>query len=160
MALAVIVPGPALVRIDAGAGLEDLGYSDNGIVIDEEGFFLDVPGDQHGGDDGPPIDVQYLGEIARIRMELTKWDSTVAAKVEARLAGGTAGTPGTPGTLMFQDSKTIRLLIASTLLPRNYPRVFVRGAINCNRGTKYSRFVCEFEAHKNGSGVLRNAVTS
>ena len=68
MAIAVIVDGLVTVKITPYGGAQaSLGYTRNGVDITFEGFFLDVMGDETGGDDGPPIDRQYLGEIARIR---------------------------------------------------------------------------------------------
>lgn len=162
MTAAVQVTGPALVRVGTGTdnALESLGHTGQGADVQSQGFFLDVPGDENGGDAGPPIEVQYMGEIARVRLEMTKWDSAVAAKVQSRLADGTAGTPGTAGTLMFGDGKTIRVLLSTTNGPMNFPRCFLRNPWEINRGTKYSRLVLEFEAHKDGSGVLFNAVTT
>lgn len=152
------VAGPAAIRIgDEGvalAALDLLGYTRNGAEMTSEGYFLNIPGDQNGGDDGPPIDVQYLGETARIRIELTKWDATIAAGIEARIQGGTGGTPGTPGSLMSANSH--RLLIFTTAQARNFPRAFPRGAIELNKGTRFSILVFEFEAHEDASGVLWN----
>lgn len=162
MTAAVIVDGAAVIKVGTGEeeALETLGYTRNGADVREEAFFLDVPGDENGGEHGPPIDVQIFGEIARIRLEMTKWDTTVAGEVRSRVKDGTAGVPQTAGTLMFGDNKAIRLLIHSTNRPQNFPRAFPRGAIEINKGTRYSMLVCEFEAHKDANGILYNAVTS
>jgi hypothetical protein len=162
MAITVNVAGPAEVKVGTGSAgaLESLGYTRQGADVRNQGFFIDVPGDQHGGDQGPPIEVQYLGEIARIRLELTKWDDAIAAKVRTRLLAGTEGTPGTAGTLMFGDSKTVRVLLNTTTGKMNFPRCFIRGEWEMNKGTKYSTLVLEFEAHKDGSNILYNAVAT
>jgi len=160
MPAAVNVFGPAAISVDVGSGLTALGYTRQGAEIRDQAFWIDVPGDQYGGDQGPPIDVQYLGEIARIRLELTKWDETVATNLRARLAGDTEGQPGTPGTLMFGGSKCSRLLINPTTGPWNFPRAFLRDVWEMNKGTKYSTLVLEYEAHKDANGVLYNAVST
>jgi hypothetical protein len=162
MAAAVQVFGPALIKVGTGSvgALESLGYTRQAADIRSQGFFLDVPGDENGGDQGPPIDIQYLGEIARVRLELTKWDEVVAAKVRSRLAAGTEGTPGTAGTLMFGGSKSIRVLVHSTTGPMNFPRAFLRDPWEIAKGTRYSTLVLEFEAHKDGSGILYNALVT
>ena len=162
MAMTVNVAGPAIIQVDTGVAnaLEDLGYTANGAEVEVRGFYGDVPGDENGGDSGPPIDVQYFGDIAVVRLEFTRYDPTVLDKVVCRLYGGTAGTPGTPGTLMFAGSKTYRLLIKTTSLPMNFPRAIYRGSRVVNKGTKFSREISEFECHKNGSGVLWNTTTS
>ncbi len=163
MAASVVVAGVAEVQIysTAGAAMAILGYTRNGVEITKEGFFLDVPGDSNGGDDGPPIDVQYHGETARIRCELTKFDNALADEIKGRIADlDTNSTPGTPpgaGVLMFAGAEAIRLLINSASDPINFPRVFPRFPIEQNRGTKFSTLIVEFEAHANGSGVLYDA---
>ena len=161
MALAVVVDGPALIKTGTGSAdaLESLGYSIDGIQIAENGYFDDVPGDQNGGTAGPPIDVQYMGEIHRIRMELSKWDIAVAAKLFPKLKGGTAGVIGTPGTLIAGSSSYYRLLIVPTSNPRNYLAAIPRGAIEINKGTRFSRLVLDFECHA-FSGTLYNETTT
>jgi len=160
MAISVVTTGPALVKVDTGVAgaLEDLGYSINGVEITETVLETDVPGDQNGGDEGPPIDIQYLGQIDRVRMELSKYDIAVADKIRARLLGGTAGVIGTPGTLIAGTSVFYRLLILPTTNPRNYVAAIPREPIEVNRGTKFSRLVLEFECHA-FSGTLWNVVT-
>jgi hypothetical protein len=164
MAEAIQVTGPVVVRVGAeGANLASLsllGYTRNGAEMSQQGFFLDVPGDEYGGDDGPPIDVQYMGETATIRLELTKWDATVAAEVEARLQGGTGGTPGVPGTLMFGGSVSWRVLLDTTSGDRNFLRCFPREVIELNKGTRFSTLVVVFEAHEGAGGVLWNTDTA
>ena len=162
MAESVQVAGPCLVKVGTGSAgsLETLGYTRQGADVRDQAFFVDVPGDQNGGDQGPPIDIQYMGEIARIRLELTKWDDAIAAKIRTRLLAGTEGSPGTAGTLMFGDSKTVRVLLSTTMGPMNFPRAFLRDPWEVNKGTKYSTLVVEFEAHKDSTGVLYNAVTT
>jgi len=162
MSRIVNVSGATLIYVDTGSAnaLEGLGYSVNGVEVELRGYFGDVPGDEHGGDQGPPIDVQYFGEIAIVRFEMSKYDSAIAAKCEPRLLGGTAGQPGASGTLMFGDEKVYRLLLYNTGGPLNFPRAFPRGSIEVNKGTVFSRYRMEWECHKDASGVLFNASTT
>jgi len=158
--VALVKVGPVTATSDS---IWDLGYTRNGAEISFQGFFLDVPGDENGGDDGPPIDVQYMGETATIRMELTKYNATVAEQVQARLSDGAGGVPGQAGFLMFGDAKAWRLLIVPANSPINFPRAFPRNVIELNKGTRFSTLVVEFEAHKAGTGaaaVLWNADTT
>lgn len=167
MARTVHVAGPAAISIDSGVGnsLELLGLTINGAEIREEIFMENVPGDENGGDAGPPIDVQYFGEVHSVRLELSSWDSVVIAKLLPVLYGGVAGVLGTAGTLMGQGAKTFRLLINSSNEPRNYPRAFLRNQKETNKGTKFSRYVLEFQCHAvgtvySGGGTIYNAVTT
>ena len=154
MAIAVIVDGLVTVKITPYGGAQaSLGYTRNGVDITFEGFFLDVMGDENGGDDGPPIDSQYLGEIARIRCELTKWDAAEALNVMERHADSAAGSPLiTPGNaLINQDGGYLALELTSANRTYTFPKVFPRNAIELNKGTKFSTFTCEFEAHRFGA---------
>jgi len=161
MAIAVVTTGPAHIQVDTGASnaLESLGYTRNGVEIIETVFSGNVAGDQNGGDDGPPIDVQYFGQIDRVRIELTKFDTSILDKVRPRLYGGTAGSIGTSGTLWAGGAKTYRLLIEPTSLPRNYIMAIPREPIEVNRGTRFSTVIMEWECHASG-GVLWNTTTS
>jgi hypothetical protein len=61
--------GKATIRVNTGSAgvLETVGYTRNGADLTTEGFWIDVPGDENGGDSGPPIEIQYVGEMARVR---------------------------------------------------------------------------------------------
>lgn len=161
MAVAVLTTGPALIRTGTGisGALQDLGYSINGVEIIETVFMSDVPGDQNGGDEGPPIDIQYFGQIDRVRMELSSYDQAVADKIRPRLLGGTAGLIGTAGTLIAAGTLYYRLLISPTTLPRNYLSAIPREPIEVNRGTKFSRLILEWECYQ-VAGVLWNLITA
>jgi len=156
MTMAPQVFGPALIKL----GEAPLGYTRTGAAIRGKAVFQDVPGDENGGEQGPPIDIQYLGETAVIRLELTKYDPAIAAKALARLKDGTEGTTGVSGTLMFGSDKTSSL----TLSPISgqamvFPRGLLRGDWELTRGTRYSTLAREFEAHKDGAGKLSQYVT-
>ena len=160
MAEVIQIPGACHIYVDTNGGaFEALGYSINGVEIAEEPFFLNVPGDQNGGDDGPPIDVQFLGQIHRIRMELSKWDSSVADKCICIAKGTTIGQNATAGTLMAGGAKTYKLALRSASLPRTYPLAFLRNQIESQRGTKFSRLLLEWECHVS-SGVIYTQTTS
>lgn len=166
MAITYHVDGPAQIKVGTGVSgaLEVLGYTRDGAEIRLEGFFEEVKSDDTGGEQGPPGDLNYLGEQAVIRLELVKYDGTVADKVMPRIKGQTPpGTPASPGQLMLQDSKAIRLLIQPSgtgAVPWNFPAGIVYGAIEVNKGTRHSRLVMEWRALKDSSGVLFNNVTT
>jgi hypothetical protein len=98
-----------------------LGYTRDGAHVSTEAFWENVPGDENGGQQGPPIDIQYMGETARIRLELTKWDTTLADALAARLSGTTPGVVKTSGTLVFAGGYYFRVLIRTTNTPINFP---------------------------------------
>jgi hypothetical protein len=157
MAESVFVPGAAPIRVGTGAAdaLELLGYTKRGADLRFESMSVDVPGDQNGGEQGPPIDIEYLGDIAHVRLELSKVDKAVRDKLMNRLKGGTAGTPGAAGTLVFQDSKAFRLVIDSPGDPYDFGRAtLVKTPHELNVGTLYQTVVFEFVCYKNAAGVL------
>lgn len=166
MAVTPHVAGLATIKIDdfTGPGLQTLGYTRDGAEMSEETFWGDVPGDERGGEQGPPIDIQYFGAIARVRLELTKWDSAVQALIEAAVPGGTAGSPMVidPGTLIFTAGKHFRLLISTPTDPRNFLLAIPRMPRELNKGTKFSTLVTEWECHAdpNNGNVLWNTTTA
>lgn len=161
MAATVVVPGAATVKIQVtGGSIVTLGYTRNGVEISEATYLLDVPGDENGGDEGTPIDVQHLSEAHVLRLNLTKWDTTVATELFKKTPGttinSTLGTPAAAGTLLFAQGGTYRVLIDAANFDRNYPRCVLRGAIEHSVGSKYQALLCELVAYKDGSGVLWN----
>jgi len=164
MALSIQVDGLATIKIASpfGGSLETLGYSENGVEITERLFTGDVHGDENGGDQGPPIDIQYFGEEHIIRMTLTKYDEAVLDKIRAGIAGGTAGTPGTSGTLYIQGGVAWRLLIHTVNRPRNYVQVVFTEPKEINKGTKHSKAMIVGRAVRldGDSGAIYNSTTT
>lgn len=154
------VAGAAQIKVGTGSdgALEELGYTRNGADIADEAYWLDIPGDENGGDAGPPIEIQYIGQTARVRLELTKYDTAVADKIACRVRGGTVGQPAAAGTLVFANSYDFRVLVNSPSYPQNFTRCVPRAPIEINKGTRFAVLVLEFEAYKDGNGVLYNAV--
>ena len=156
--------GLALIQVGTGSAgaLETLGYTRNGADVSEEGFWIDVPGDENGGDSGDPIDIQYIGEMARVRLELTKFDQVILAKVMKRLNedAKTAGTVGTVGHFVFLNASEFRLVINTPTDPKNFLRAVPRAPTQRNMGTRFTMKVVEFDCYKNSNGVLYNATTS
>lgn len=156
------VDGPAHIKIASPntGSLENLGYTMNGAEITEQEFDLDVFSDQNGGDAGPPINIQVMGEVHTVRLLLVQWDETVLNKVRAKVAGETAGTPATPGTLKLATGNFYRLLIHTTTLPRNYLAVTFREPMEINKGTKHSQQLIIATCYEDSNGDIYNATTS
>lgn len=173
MSALVQVPGACLVKTNTGStgALESLGYSINGVEVSEEMLTEDVPGDQNGGEGGPPVDIQDFGHIARIRMELSVWDFTVAGKIRGRLNAATSSytpTPGagispTPGTLIVANILHFRLLLLPTIAgdAMNFLAAVPREPYAINLGTKFARLIFEWIAYPPvGGGTLWNTTTT
>ncbi len=153
-----------LVDLADGNGLVTLGTGADMPVITDEAYWFDVPGDSHGGPQGPPIDIQYLGQVRRGRVEMSRFDNVVYERMKSRMANtadGNTVADADIGNLMIQDSKTIRVLFRSTNRVRNFPIAFVRDSIELPQGTKYSGLLMIFEAHRNQTtGVIENTLPS
>lgn len=150
MAATVQVAGACLVQTNTGEDnvFEDLGYSINGVEITEECLVFNVPGDQNGGDDGLPVEIQEMGEHHFIRMDMSVWDAAVAEKTAfAKYKGNTAGVEPTPGTLMFGTGGFFSLKLNSPNFKRTYTKAFpVTRPVETNAGTKYQHLIIEWEA--------------
>src|SRR5215469_11533278 len=132
MAAAIEIPGATPISVNTGGAgaLALLGYTVNGAEITAENIWEDVPGDQGGGEGGIPIDIQMFGQIHRIHLEFSKWDTAVLTNLEAcinaqgTLSTITAGKSPVPGSLVFANGANFRLLInppSVSSLIRNYP---------------------------------------
>ena len=148
MAIQPNVACKALVKIDTGTSnaLENLGYSINGINIDEQAFREDIFSDQGGGNSGMPVDVMMHGERHIITLDMVYWDPAVGAKIQY-VRGTTAGEAASPCTLMMGDSKFYRLLITGTGFTRNYLRAFAVSRSLGQIGTHPSILRLSFEAY-------------
>lgn len=164
MAITVHRAGKTLVKIDVSAALDtwqDLGYTRDGVDISEQPFYLDVHGDENGGDAGPPIDTQHLGEIHTVTCMLTKWDKTVENAIRNALReSSTPGTLPTPGQFMIQDSEYFKVGLAAAdpmteTQDRTYQYCIVRQPKTLNKGTKHEVLLFVFEAWMPaGGGVI------
>jgi hypothetical protein len=153
MAELVQVPGPAHILLNTGASaaLQAWGFTENGAIVREEMLKLDVPGDQNGGDQGNPIEIQDLGRVGRVHLEMSKWDATVSQQVIAKSnTNGTGavaqGVSPVPGVLIFSNTTYFRLLINPTVagFVRNFLVAVPIEAYEMNIGTKYARFVTDW----------------
>ena len=159
MAAAVHVAGTLAISTDVSGSLAALGYSVNGVNITVLEFMENIPGDEKGGDAGPPIDVLSHGTIHIVEFDMTKWDDALAGQIDTRVKSGTAGSVSA-GDLMRADSKALRLLLNGANFTRNYLHAIPRGNIQLGPvGSRYSRRRFVFECHDVG-GVLYNSTTS
>lgn len=171
MAATPQVSGPCEIKVDTGTSraLQSLGWTANGVTIERTRLTVDIPGDQNGGDDGVPIDIQDFGGFYRVKLELTKWDSTVASKVRVlgnpngtTFSGVSLGQVVTPGTLIVSNSGYYRLLLLPTdatqavnflcAIPKEDPE-------QLNLSSKFSRLMLSFVCYPL-SGVMWNTTTT
>ena len=173
MTILVNASGPILFKIAIDSGLttlQNLGYALDQPRVIEQPYWYDVHGDQHGGMNGPPIDVQYLGMVIRVRAELSRFDRDVANIVRKRIRNGTIGSvpDADIGALAFQSPEFMRVVMSpqhavrgSASETRNYVCCIPREATEQSYGTKFSTFIFEFEAHRYqaSSGLVENSTS-
>jgi hypothetical protein len=131
-----------LVKIQKTGVLSDalstLGYTVGGVNIIENVYHSDIQNDEDGGPEGPPADVQIMGQIDYVQLVLNKYDAAVWTVLCASTPGGTQGLAPTPGTLMLQSGNYWRLLLVGTNFTRNYTRVIIREPRQLSVGSKHS----------------------
>ncbi len=159
---AINVTGRVEVKIQlaVGAGqLVKLGECLDMADVEDRAYWNPIAGDRHGGPQGPPIDIQYLGSIYVVRMELSRWDTTVWDALKKRKVQATAGTIllAEVGTLML-GSNAFRLLLHSTTRPLNFPAAVLRDSVQFGMGTKFTSLGLTFECHRCQDGTARDGI--
>ena len=129
------VAGPLEIWVGTGAllALEFLGWTVNGADIEESPFFSPIVSDEYGGDAGPPSDYQLMGTQHRISLEMSKYNETVAAKLNNfynTVQAVTDSLTASVGMLINCNSLTTRLLLVggpagSPTFVRNYPAAMI-----------------------------------
>lgn len=158
MAALVHVAGTCAISTDITGSLTLLGYSVNGVDIEEQDYMENIHGDEKGGDAGTPIDVLKHPDLHIVTMELSKWDDTVAGVISSRVNGGVAGSTSY-GVLYRSDNKYCRLLLNAANFTRNYLIAIPRTPIRLGpTGSRSSRLRLVFECH-DSTGVLWNTTT-
>ena len=162
------VSGPVLVKINLrdGNGFVNLGYTSEGVQIEEEFYTNPIHSDQFGGTAGPPVDRQFMGKKAKIGLSLVEYSIAVVKKMREGQAStnwstGSAGTLVNIGGLLSCGKRTfqIQLLgaadvaataadagavtIATTL---NYPNCWYSGPVRFPIGSKNTVWDFDIEA--------------
>lgn len=138
------------------------GYAMDMTRIREQPFWHDVPSDENGGPQGPPIDVQFLGAIVQIQIEMSRWDVAQVALLR-KYASATQGTisPNEVGTFMSNKAVALLCYAPTQPLPLYFPFCIVREPIEFGAGTKFSSVQLNFTAYKHPtSGVLYSQDTT
>ena len=129
--LCALVAGPCEVWVDTGASnaMEFLGWTANGVTIEERMFHGEIHDDTAGGDQGPPTDYQNFGGQHRIHLELQRYQDSVLAKVEARF--NVAASSNGVGMLLGCVGGLFRVLLRGPNFVRNYESANSAGKGNC-----------------------------
>ena len=159
--ICAFVAGPIEIWVDTGASraAEFLGWSANGVQIEEIGFHSPVVSDENGGDQGVPVDYQFFGRQHRVTCELSKLQKLVLGKVEQRYNAANIGAgEASVGMLLGCLDVTYRLLLKSTTgnFIRNYLAAVALDPIERSPvGSQYTRARVSFTCNP-VAGVLFN----
>jgi hypothetical protein len=172
------VPGAVNVRISGLtglSGLQDLGWTEDGVEVTEREFTIECKTDRYGGVQGPAAENQTLGMEAELRFTLTEFNTQFLMMLRSRLPGNTVtGAPpgriATPGTLKFANGGLVRCLLQGALdtaaiaasvavaelaTPLNYPFCEIVDAVSFNLGTRHQKLQFVLKARQ---GVVSSNV--
>lgn len=153
--------GPALVNVALdGSTYTALGYSADGVRITLNSYSEDVISD----DSGPavPGDIQWMGQDARIVMDMVRFDKTTMEILKRRLRTSAVSSEGlvpaaAVGTLLVTGGLYFGLQIypnqrtgLTAELPYKFPVCNVEGAIESPVGTRVRRTSLVFRAIPQG----------
>ena len=157
---------------DSYAALVKVGEQTSDTQLAVQHIKHKVPGDRHGGPEGPPIEEQILGMVITGELNLSRWDQEVRRKIERFNAMATDGAIAQSeiGSLLLRD-RSFRILIDPTktnaialseagagaaedddYFVRNFVCCTIDTPIACGQGTKFSSLRFSFTAHRAPEG--------
>ena len=130
-----------------------LGYCEDGVQISVFPKYADIYSDDMGGREGVPTDSQFLGATAAIRMLFTKYNKTfmdnLSCFTQTALTSNAKGLMPVLGSFVRQDSLGAVLLLTAVNEQLSFATTFLRGGWEINSGTRYRRYILDFEAWLN-----------
>lgn len=162
MAQQFFMSGPATVTFDG----QVLGLNRGEIPISIQPRFIDVPTDEFGGSEGVPADAQFMGAIATVQLQLTKYDPTIMQKVLRLVPFASSsyeyGEFPAIGTFVKQQGMARALKLTSINETRLFDVAFIRNPFECNMSARYRVYMVSFECWMDAAAtrelfVFRNA---
>jgi hypothetical protein len=178
------VTGPVLVKVNLrdGGGFVNLGYTTEGVQLEETFYTNPIHSDQYGGTAGPEVDRQFMGKSAKISLSLVEYNLAVVKKLRegqsaSMWASGVPGTITTVGGLVtcgnaaFQimligalDTAAIAANAGATVIADylNFPNCWYDGPVRMPIGSKNTVFDFDIKATpwttdttQSGDGITR-----
>ena len=162
------VSGPVLVKINLrdSNGFVNLGYTTEGVQLEETFFTNPIHSDQYGGTAGPPVDKQFMGKTARISLSLAEYSMAVVKRMREGQSSvnwttGAAGTLQNIGGLLSCGKRAFQILLigsadtaataadaaAPTIATNlNYPNCWYSGPVRFPVGSKNTVWDFDIEA--------------
>lgn len=120
----------------------ELGYSENGVDVQEETRLVPVVSDETGGQGGNEFDFQNMGERHILRLSMSRWDDPVLSRMKYPWPLSGPIVPGQPapiGSLLFQQGGYFRLIVLGSILCRVYGKtIIVQEPRTASLGTRHS----------------------
>lgn len=131
------------VSTGSGGTYEALGRSVNGVQISDNPYFVPVYSDGNGGEQGAPVDYQYLGKQGYLAFDCSQYDDAVAAKIRDRIP---VTATFVPGMLVGCASAFFKVILYGPNIRRRYLAAIPLEPIQFNAGVVHSRsnfaFIC------------------
>lgn len=106
----------------------ELGFSENGVEVQEETRLAPVVSDETGGQAGNEFDFQEMGVRHLLRLTMSRWEETVLRRMKYPWPSATAidlGIPAPIGALRFAGGGYFRLILLGQSLCRVYGKVMI-----------------------------------
>lgn len=161
--ICAVVAGPCEIWVNTGttSALEFLGWSLNGVTIQEVAYHAPIHSDENGGTLGPPTDYQLFGHQHRISMELSKFQDAVLARLDPRFNPNATTENVGVGMLLACTTASFRLLLKAPNFLRNYLSTVILDPIELSPiGSQATRARVTFTASVAIGGTLWNRTTS
>lgn len=165
MATAIFVSGPTKIQVNSGAGLVDLGYSDNDNLpqITYTDHIHEIKTVASGA---VPEEMVVQNISATITVTLVKWDAANLAAMlgDLRSSSGNAYN-ATVGRLLVNDSGTVQVKITPTTAGKTaylFGRCYVMSdaVIHSNFGNVEQRLALTFRAVPDNANLLLTTSTT
>jgi len=162
------VSGPVLVKVNLrdGGGFVNLGYTTEGISVEETFFTNPIHSDQFGGTAGPAVERQFMGKSAKLSLSIVEPAMAVAKKLREGQAStnwttGAAGTITNIGGLVTCGKRAFQVLLvgaadtaaiaadagAAVLADNlNFPNCWYSGPVRFNLASKNTTIEFDVEA--------------
>jgi len=145
------IAAPAYNQSGQLNNLIPLGVATDTLEITPRPFYNDIYSDQYGGQQGPPVDVQYLGETIDINFSLTTWNETAINLLKQRAINQVRGVVSQNEIGSFTlKSHSIRFLINTqdTDDIRNFWCCLARQPVPIGMGTKWAEYRISLTAYR------------
>jgi len=160
MAIAHYYEGPVFVEIQkSGGAFDPIGFTRDGVPVRIEPRYFDIATDDRGGERGVPSDTQFLGAIANLNLDLTKYEKDQLDQLKTFTDDATIAVGTVPefGRLIVQEGIAMAIRLNGGKEKKTFHTCFIRQAIEYNSGTRARFYRLGFECWLRRPGTGDNA---